>query len=132
MGNSDDDFLNGGPYPGSFIGGNCGVAPGCNTEFRTYFPFNAPPLSQTPGIGRNTMFGPKYFTTDLSVGKKFGLWSEGSAIDLRFNFFNVFNQLNFAPFASNSNSTHVDRAQFGIPTNGLAGRVGEFQARFSF
>jgi len=131
-GNSDDDFLNGGTFPGSFVGGNCGVSPGCNTVFRTFFPFNANPLDFPPAIGRNTLFGPKYFSTDLSIGKRFGLWGENTGLDLRFNFFNVFNQLNFAPFAANSNSTHVDRAQFGIPTNGLAGRVGEFQARFSF
>jgi hypothetical protein len=136
MGNSDDDFLNGGPFPGSFLPNtpcnNAMTTPGgCNTVFLTVFDANDP-FDNLPGIGRNTMFGPKYFTTDLSVGKKFGLWSEGSALDLRFNFFNVFNQLNFAPFAANSNSTHVDRAQFGIPSNGLAGRVGEFQARFSF
>jgi hypothetical protein len=131
-GNSDDDFLNGGAFPGSFVGGNCGVSPGCNTVFRTFFPFNANPLDFPPAIGRNTLFGPKYFSTDLSIGKRFGLWGENTGLDLRFNFFNVFNQLNFAPFAANSNSTHVDRAQFGIPTNGLAGRVGEFQARFSF
>jgi hypothetical protein len=131
-GNSDDDFLNGGPYPGSFVGGNCGVSPGCNTVFRTFFPFNAPPLDFPPGVGRNSFFGPKYFSTDLSVGKRFGLWGEGTAFDIKFNLFNVFNQLNFSPFAANSNSTHVDRAQFGIPTSGLAGRVGEFQARFSF
>jgi hypothetical protein len=137
QGNSDEDFLSGGPYPGSFVGGNCGVAPGCNTVFRTYFPFNANPLSFPPAVGRNSFFGPKYFSTDLSVGKRFGLpntgfWGENAAIDLKFNFFNVFNQLNFAPFGYNTNSTHVDRAQFGIPTNGLAGRVGEFQARLSF
>jgi hypothetical protein len=104
---------------------------GCNTVFLTVFDSNDP-FRNLPGIGRNSMFGPKYFTTDLSVAKKFGLWNETSAIDLRFNFFNIFNQLNFAPFSANSNSTHVDRAQFGIPTSGLAGRVGEFQARFSF
>ena len=131
-GNSDEDFLSGGPFPGSFIGGNCGAAPGCNTVFRTFFPFNANPLDFPPGIGRNSMFGPKYFSTDLSVGKRFGLWGENTGLDLKVNFFNLFNQLNFAPFGANSNSTHVDRAQFGIPTNGLAGRVAEFQARFSF
>ncbi len=132
MGNSDEDFLNGGPFPGSFIGGSCSASPGCNSVFTTNFPFNASPLSYPPGVGRNSFFGPKYFSTDISVGKRFGLWSETAGLDIRFNFFNVFNQLNFAPFAANSNSTHVDRAQFGIPTNGLAGRTGEIQARFSF
>ncbi len=130
-GNSDEDFLNGGPFPGSFIGGPCNAGTGCNTVFDTSFnPGDA--FANRPGIGRNSMFGPKYFSTDLSIGKRFGLWGEGTGLDLKFNLFNVFNQLNFAPFGANSNQTHVDRAQFGIPTSGLAGRVGEFQARFSF
>jgi hypothetical protein len=132
LGNSDEDFLAGGPFPGSFIGGNCSADPGCNTVFTTSFPFNSLPLDFPPAVGRNSFFGPKYFSTDLSIGKRFGLWGEKAGLDLKFNLFNVFNQLNFAPFAANSDSTHVDRAQFGIPTNGLAGRVGEFQARFSF
>lgn len=132
LGNSDEDFLNGGPFPGSFISGpNCETV-GCNTVFRTNYQFNANPLAFPPAVGRNSFFGPKYFSTDLSVGKRFGLWGEGTALDLKFNFFNVFNQLNFAPFGANSDSTHADRAQFGIPTAGLSGRVGEFQARFSF
>lgn len=132
LGNSDEDFLSGGPFPGSFIGGNCSVAPGCNSVFTTSFPFNANPLNFPPGVGRNSFFGPKYFSTDLSLGKRFGLWSESSGLDIKVNFFNVFNQLNFAPFAANSNPTHVDRVQFGIPTAGLAGRTAEIQARFSF
>ncbi|HJS50823.1 MAG TPA: hypothetical protein VJ781_02900, partial [Pyrinomonadaceae bacterium] len=132
LGNSNEVFLSGGPFPGSFIGGNCSVAPGCNSVFQTYFPFNANPLDFRPGIGRNVFNGPRYFSTDLSIGKRFGLWGETAGVDLRFNFFNVFNQLNFAPFAALSNPTFVSRPQFGIPSSGLAGRVGEFQARFSF
>lgn len=135
--NSNENFLNGGLFPGSFVGGNCTAGAGCNNVFNTVFPFNANPFQFPPGVGRNTFHGPKYFVTDVSVGKKFGLpntafWGEAAGLDLRFNFFNVFNQLNFAPFGANSNPTHVDRNQFGLPTNGLSGRVGEFQARFSF
>lgn len=131
-GNSNDEFLTGGLFPGSFVGGNCEVGAGCNNVFTTAFPFNSNPLSFPPGVGRNTFHGPKYFVTDVSIGKRFGLWSETAGLDLKFNFFNVFNQLNFAPFGSNSNPTRVNNAAFGIPTNGLSGRVGEFQARFSF
>lgn len=131
VGNSNSDFLNGGPFPGSFIGGNCGAGAGCNRVFGTAFPFNANPLLFRPGVGRNTFEGPRYFSTDLSIGKRFG-FGETTGLDLRFNFFNVFNQLNFTPFRANSNSTHADRSQFGIPASALSGRVGEFQARFSF
>jgi hypothetical protein len=141
--NTNDNFLSGGLFPGSFVPGvpcNPGQPPanppGCNTVFYTPLQ-NTPgqgnlPINNPPGVGRNTFFGPKYFATDISIGKRFGLWSETAGLDLKFNFFNVFNQLNFAPFGANSNPTHVDRIQFGLPTNGLSGRVGEFQARFSF
>ncbi len=140
LSNSNANFLNGGLFPGSYDPSNpCNPAqtnpptfrPGCNTVFTT--PFNSnQPFENLPGVGRNSFFGPKYFVTDLSVGKRFGLWSETAGLDIKFNFFNLFNQLNFAPFHANSNPTHVDREQFGLPTNGLSGRVGEFQARFSF
>jgi hypothetical protein len=135
--------MNGGLFPGSYLSGttcnNQGAGnniPGCNTVFLTDFDVNNP-LANRPAVGRNSFFGPKYFVTDISVGKKFGLpntgfWGEAANLDIKVNFFNVFNQLNFAPFAANSNPTHVDRAQFGMPTNALSGRVGEFQARFSF
>ncbi|MBX3243748.1 MAG: carboxypeptidase regulatory-like domain-containing protein [Acidobacteria bacterium] len=139
--NTNENFLNGGLFPGTFLPGvpcnNLGTAPdGCNTAFFTPIT-TTDPFTQPPGVGRNTFFGPKYFSTDISIGKRFGLpntgfWGEGAGLDLKFNFFNVFNQLNFAPFGANSNPTHVDRAQFALPTNGLSGRVGEFQARLSF
>lgn len=146
LSNSNENFLNGGLFPGTFNNSvnacnpaqppNTQPPPGCNTVFYTPV-VTAQPFSQPPGVGRNTFNGPRYFVTDVSVGKRFGLpntgfLGEAAGLDLRFNFFNVFNQLNFAPFGSNSNPTHADRAQFGLPTNGLSGRVGEFQARFSF
>ena len=141
LANTNENFRNGGLFPGTYVSGvpcnNPGTNPdGCNTVF--YTPITTgDPFTQPPGVGRNTFFGPKYFATDLSIGKRFGLpntgfWGEGAGLDLKFNFFNVFNQLNFAPFGANSNPTHVDRAQFAMPTNGLSGRVGEFQARLSF
>lgn len=140
LANTNENFLNGGLFPGTYNGLVCNNTTtnplGCNTVF--YTPVSSTdPFSQPPGVGRNTFHGPKYFVTDVSVGKRFGLpntafWGEAAGLDLRFNFFNVFNQLNFAPFSANTNQTHVDRAGFGIPTAALSGRVGEFQARFSF
>lgn len=91
-----------------------------------------------PGIGRNSFRGPRYFSVDLSIAKNFslakigGVFNENSKIDLRFNFFNLLNNLNLAPFGFNSPSTQVTNTQFGVATSALAGRVGEFQIRFSF
>ena len=86
-----------------------------------------------PGIGRNSFRGPRYFSTDLSVAKRTRLWSEISALDLRINLYNVFNELNLAPFGFLSQSTFVENNTFfGRADRGLAGRVVELQARFEF
>jgi len=89
-----------------------------------------------PGIGRNRFRGPRYFSTDMSLVKRFGLslgkLSESTNLELRANFFNMFNTLNLAPFGSGSNGVFVTRPSFGEPSGALAGRVIELQARFSF
>jgi hypothetical protein len=127
LSNTDENFVQpGGIFPG-----------GGGAYFNTSLPFNSNPFANRPAVGRNSFFGPKYFATDLSIVKRFGLpnigiLKEGAGIDLRVNFFNVFNNLNFAPFNSNSNPTRVDLPSFGTPTSGLAGRVGELQIRFNF
>lgn len=95
------------------------------------------PFANRPGIGRNVFRGPRYFNVDLAIAKRFGLgnWGvlgENANVDVRFNFFNVFNNLNLAPFNSNSDPTRVNLPTFGRANTALAGRVGEFQIRFSF
>jgi hypothetical protein len=76
-----------------------------------------------------------------------GFLGESSDLELRANFFNVFNQLNLKPFAFGSDATTIgffdprgpnepgvltNNPRFGIATEGLAGRVVELQARFRF
>jgi hypothetical protein len=91
------------------------------------------PFQNRPGIGRNRFRGPRYFSTDIAVAKDFGLGAEERAnLNVRFNFFNIFNQLNLTPFNSNTDSTRVQSDRFGTATSALAGRVGEFQIRLSF
>lgn len=126
LSNSNENFLRaGGIFPG-----------GGSAYFSTAFNGNAP-FANRPGIGRNAFRGPKYFALDMSFIKRFGLGglgflSENAGIDVRFNFFNILNTLNLAPFNSNTDPTRVQLTQFGTATGGLAGRVGEFQVRFSF
>jgi hypothetical protein len=113
---SDDAFIRPG---GNFPGGG-----------RRYFD-----ISRTgpPGIGRNSFRGPRYFATDLSVLKRTRLWAERYLLDLRMNLYNAFNQLNLAPFGFVSQSTFIDNDTFfGRADRGLAGRVVELQARFTF
>ena len=90
-----------------------------------------------PGIGRNSFRGPSYFNIDTSIGKKFGLPSfkflgEGASLELRGNFFNMFNKLNLQPFSFGTDNTRIESPLFGLSPGGLAGRVIEFQARFNF
>jgi hypothetical protein len=68
------------------------------------------------------------------------LVGEGANIQLRMTAYNAFNKLNLAPFSFGSNSTVISyggspptpNPLFGLATSGLAGRVLELQARFSF
>jgi hypothetical protein len=67
---------------------------------------------------------------------------ENSKIELRLNAYNAFNKLNVAPFTFGSSSTVVSfccgsgtpqaNPQFGIGSNGLAGRVIALEGRISF
>lgn len=116
-----------------------GIFPGGGSQYFNTSVIGDPPTFQLnpPGIGRNVFRGPKYTSVDMSVSKKFGLpnlgvLGEKPNLDLRFNFFNIFNTQNLAPFNSGSSGTFVTRSTFGQPDGVLAGRVVEFQARFSF
>jgi hypothetical protein len=90
-----------------------------------------------PGIGRNVFRGPHYFQVDAVLVKRVRLGKmpvvgENAALDLRANFFNVFNKLNLSPFGYKSASTQIDNVRFGQATGIRSGRVLEFQMRFSF
>ncbi len=97
-----------------------------------YFNINA---GGPPGIGRNSWRGPHFFQTDLSLAKntRMSLFGRDTGnLELRANFFNLFNQLNLAPLIFGGQGTHPDQAFFGMSPNALAGRTVELQARFSF
>ncbi len=134
---SDDAFITGSNFPG-------GGAP-----FFVVFE-QANNTVAPPGIGRNSFRGPGYFNVDLSLVKHTrlgGFLGESTDLELRANFFNVFNQLNLKTFAFGSDATTIgffdprgpnepgvltNNPRFGRATEGLAGRVVELQARFRF
>lgn len=118
------------------------VAPG-GTLFACLFP-NPPasicpagqqglgPLPTFPGISRNSFTGPGYFDIDATVSKSFGLArmkiiGENGRVELRANFFNLFNKLNLWNPQNDILNPHFGEAQ-----NALGARVIEIQARFSF
>jgi hypothetical protein len=98
-----------------------------------FFDPNNPGGTLPPGIGRNSFRGPRYFSVDASLAKRTGVpafLGEGAFLEVKANFFNLFNNLNLAPLGFFS--PNVDNSDFGRAQRALAGRVVEFQARFSF
>jgi hypothetical protein len=57
---------------------------------------------------------------------------EGAKLDLRANFYNLFNKLNLVPFARSANNVSLNDPHFGQASGALAGRVIEFQTRLTF
>src|SRR5229473_7940987 len=135
---SNEAFLN--PlanFPGmQFFGPgvDCGQANPANHPGFPYFDICTP---GQPGIGRNSFRGPHYLGLDFSLAKQFGLPSlrflgEAAKLELRGNFFNLFNKLNLQPINFNTDQNRIENTKLGQSPGGLAGRVIEFQARFSF
>jgi hypothetical protein len=120
--------------------------PNASTSYFTLATNLVPGQIPFPGVGRNTFPGPRYSSFDFSLVKQFGLprlplLGENSKMELRLNAYNAFNKLNVAPFTFGSGSTVVSfccgnaaqpNPQFGIGTNGLAGRTIALQGRISF
>lgn len=129
---SNEDFING-IFPGS--SGRITNPDGSTQAGGTrYFDITT---RGPAGVGRNAFRGPGFRSLDLSLIKQTGLpkflgLGERANLDLRANLFNVLNLLNLPSFDPASDRTDVGNPNFGRATSGLAGRVVEFQARFSF
>jgi Carboxypeptidase regulatory-like domain len=107
-----------------------------------------------PGVGRNFLRGPRYSDLDFTMSKGFGLpaapvLGENARLEIRLNFYNLLNEVNLGPIGNQYIGTILLNAMTGVQTNptpangqaartfdqsgfGLAGRVIEAQARFSF
>ncbi|MGH9902596.1 MAG: hypothetical protein ACRD68_12380, partial [Pyrinomonadaceae bacterium] len=122
---SNDTFLGAGQFPG---GGLLYFTPPPTGSF------TVPPL---PGVGRNSLRGPGYFSTDLTIVKRFGIpampvLGENAGLEIRFNAYNLFNRLNLEAFSINADNTQIQHPDFGRALRALSGRTTEVQARFSF
>ena len=117
------------------------------------FPLNAAGVPDgtppPPGVGRNTLRGPTYFDTDLTLQKSFTLpklpiFGENARFEFRGDLYNIFNKLNLSPLGTLSNFQNAPLASqvigsgtnsnpsFGQAQSALAGRTVELQMRFSF
>jgi hypothetical protein len=137
LGKAGNDFGNdtlknrNGNFPGIVSGGNCNPANGPIAGTPYFDVCTVGP----PFIHRNSFRGPRYQSVDLSFVKSTPMpffKSEQGKLDLRVNFFNLFNKLNLIPFARNTNNVSINDTHFGQASGALAGRVIEFQARLSF
>lgn len=102
------------------------------------------PAIRTNLVGRNTLRGNRTNSMDLSLNKGFRLPFEGHKLEVRFDFFNVFNHPNFTwAFlgADNSNgdvtnpffnNVRLNDGGIGGPVGAQVGRYGRVQFRYSF
>jgi hypothetical protein len=101
------------------------------TVYPAFFGANLPPV---PGVARNSLNLPGYKSVDMTLAKAFGLpkapvLGENARIELRFDAYNLFNNLNLNPTAISNNTA---AGNFGTITNALAARVITLGVRFSF
>lgn len=126
-----------GNFPGIVSGFNCAQNNPSNPPPPPYVgsPYFDACTPGPPFIYRNSFRGPRYQAFDMSFVKSTSVpffRGENAKLDLRVNFFNLFNKLNLVPFARNANNTSLNDPHFGQASGALAGRVIEFQARLAF
>jgi hypothetical protein len=137
LGNAGSDFSTdglkqvNGNFPNIVTGNNCDPKKG-PIAGTPYFDVCS---KVPPFIHRNSFRGPRYQAFDMSFVKSTPVpffRGESAKLDLRANFFNLFNKLNLIPFARNASNVSINDPHFGQASGALAGRVIEFQARLSF
>lgn len=92
--------------------------------------FPTPAEGTTGDLGRNTFNGPSFSNVDFSLFKEVGLGgfiNEGSKLELRFEFFNLFNRVNFF-----QPEPRINNSQFGTSTDTFAARQIQFGLKFIF
>jgi hypothetical protein len=96
------------------------------------------PPEPAANVTRNMFRGPRFLGTDVQLAKDFGLpkmkvLGEGARLNLRANFYNIFNKLNLRDVNNViSNDGVTSNPQFGQAQHAFSGRIVELQARFSF
>ncbi len=104
------------------------------------FPATGGVPPQAPGVRRNFLTGPGYRNVDATLTKSFGLgrikgMGEGTALEVRADAFNVFNNLNFKPGGATNGggiADNITAPNFGQDATALGSRTVTLQARFHF
>jgi len=106
---------------------------------------------QSPGVARNSITGPNYRNVDATLSKSFGFGrikglGEGTALEVRADAFNLFNNLNFKPGGASygggiadvvarfdqTTQKYISTPNFGQASTALGSRTVTLQARFHF
>ncbi len=95
--------------------------------------FTAPGLDQIGNVGRNSVFGPHFFNTDITVQKNFPI-RESIVAQFRADGFNAFNHINYGLPGGNVNgSSSAGAISSGPGINGYTNpRQLQFSARIQF
>ena len=124
-----------GNFAGIVTGTSCPAGGGPTTAGFAGYPYFDACSQGPPFIHRNTFRGPRYQSFDMGFGKSTPIpffKGESAKLDLRADFFNLFNKLNLLPFGKNDSSTAINSSTFGQASGALAGRVIAIQARLVF
>lgn len=79
-------------------------------------------------VGRNSVVGPRYFDIDANLSRFFQMpWNEAQRLQLRFEFFNLGNNVNFGNPTSNLKSS-----QFGEILGANDPRILQFALKYTF
>ena len=92
--------------------------------------FTRPGLDQIGNVGRNTVFGPRFFNGDISLQKNFTI-REKTTVQLRADGFNAFNHINYG--TPNGNIDQGGQITNGAYPNGASNpRQLQFSGRVQF
>jgi hypothetical protein len=89
--------------------------------------FALPPVGSFGNAGRNSVVGPGLMLTDIDILKEIPLWAEDKRLQFRFEFNNVFNQINLADPV-----TQMGAPDFGRITAPSTGRSVQLGAKITF
>ena len=124
--------------PGKLGTGQTGL-PGANTNFPRFFKqqalggsFTDPGLDTIGNSGRNSVFGPHLFNSDMSLMKNFNVL-ERAELQFRMDAFNAFNHVNWGTPNGTIDSTNAGQITSGpFPNGSVNPRQLQFTARVQF
>ena len=88
--------------------------------------FQAGPLGQFGNSSRQFFYGPGFNNTDFGLAKRTTI-TESMALEIRAEFFNIFNHTQFTNPVGN-----ITNPQFGQVTSTRDPRIGQVSAKFTF